>query len=258
MLKHFARLLLVVIALCCITTVSAFAYNTYTVEISFSNPNEYPYEYSSLSIYHYSIDDTIETTVNINNSVSLDITELYSNQVYITVLDGDLGIYEDGEFDVSITDVGIPDGVYNVLFTACYNYGDDGSIYCPIIQDIDPVYSAVSNGSLSNYYFLTELPSLIDFEIVDITDSYDTESGYLGVRDFILFPAPPPPPSPLESITNVWSGVLPFLTTSISTVSNVFWDGSSLTLLGMLGLIGVSIAIIILIFLRVKDFLKLR
>ena len=73
----------------------------------------------------------------------------------------------------------------------------------------------------------------------------------------MFIPSPPSPP-PQESITDVWGGILTWVTTGINSVTGVFWNGSSLTLIGTLSLIGVSIAFILLIINKVKDFLHLQ
>lgn len=64
----------------------------------------------------------------------------------------------------------------------------------------------------------------------------------------------------LEQITNVWTGILTWLTTSMASLQAVFYDTStsSLTFLGILAVIGVAIGVCMYIFQTVKDFLRLR
>ena len=63
----------------------------------------------------------------------------------------------------------------------------------------------------------------------------------------------------IAEITNVWSEILTWITTSMSAVQNVFYDtdGNKLTFLGVLAIVGVAISICLLIFNKVKDFLSL-
>lgn len=62
----------------------------------------------------------------------------------------------------------------------------------------------------------------------------------------------------ITAITNVWTEVMEWLTTSLSSVQTVFYDQNSLTFLGTLAVIGVSIGIGFLIIGVVQNFLKLR
>lgn len=62
----------------------------------------------------------------------------------------------------------------------------------------------------------------------------------------------------ITQITDVWSSVLSWITSSMSSVQEVFYADGSLTFLGVLAVIGVAIGICLLIFNKVKDFLSLR
>lgn len=62
----------------------------------------------------------------------------------------------------------------------------------------------------------------------------------------------------IETITTVWSEVMLWITTSLGSVQTVFYDKGSLTFLGTLAVIGVSIGIAFLIIGVVQNFLKLR
>lgn len=63
----------------------------------------------------------------------------------------------------------------------------------------------------------------------------------------------------ITEITGVWGEILRWITNSITSVQNVFYDTDTkkLTFLGVLAIIGVAISICLLIFNKVKDFLSL-
>lgn len=63
----------------------------------------------------------------------------------------------------------------------------------------------------------------------------------------------------LGDITEIWTQVMNWITTSLGSVQTVFYDAEDgLTFLGTLAVIGVSIAIGFLIIGVVQNFLKLR
>ena len=63
----------------------------------------------------------------------------------------------------------------------------------------------------------------------------------------------------IGEITSVWSEILTWITTSMTSVQDVFYDtdASKLTFLGVLAIVGVAIGICLLIFNKVRDFLRL-
>ena len=63
----------------------------------------------------------------------------------------------------------------------------------------------------------------------------------------------------ISSMTGVWSSVLEWITESMGSVQNVFYSTTEnqLTFLGVLAVIGVAIGICLLIFNKVRDFLRL-
>ena len=63
----------------------------------------------------------------------------------------------------------------------------------------------------------------------------------------------------ISSITGVWTSVLTWITSSMGSIQAVFYDASEaeLTFLGVLAVIGVAIGICLLIFNKVRDFLRL-
>lgn len=62
----------------------------------------------------------------------------------------------------------------------------------------------------------------------------------------------------LGSITQIWTEVMTWVTTSLGSVQSVFYANGDLTFLGTLSVIGVSIGIAFLIIGVVQNFLKLR
>jgi hypothetical protein len=62
----------------------------------------------------------------------------------------------------------------------------------------------------------------------------------------------------LGSITEIWTEVMTWITTSLGSVQTVFYASGELTFLGTLAVVGVSIAIGFLIIGVVQNFLKLR
>lgn len=62
----------------------------------------------------------------------------------------------------------------------------------------------------------------------------------------------------LGSITETWTQVMTWITTSLGSVQTVFYANDELTFLGTLAIIGVSIGIGFLIIGVVQNFLHLR
>ena len=64
----------------------------------------------------------------------------------------------------------------------------------------------------------------------------------------------------IGAITDVWDSILEWITGSMSSIQNVFYDSSEaeLTFLGVLAVTGVAIGICLLVFNKVRDFLSLR
>lgn len=59
-------------------------------------------------------------------------------------------------------------------------------------------------------------------------------------------------------ITQVWTEIMTWITTSINSVQDVFYAEGGLTFLGTLSVIGVAIGIAFLVIGVVQNFLKLR
>lgn len=62
----------------------------------------------------------------------------------------------------------------------------------------------------------------------------------------------------ISAITTVWTEVLTWITTSLSSVQTLFYAESNLTFLGVLAVIGVAIGIVFLLIGVIQNFLKLR
>lgn len=65
-------------------------------------------------------------------------------------------------------------------------------------------------------------------------------------------------PSPTESIGNVWTDIMIWITSALNSVMGAFYVDGSLTLLGTLAVIGVSVGIGFLLIGIIQRFLKLR
>lgn len=61
----------------------------------------------------------------------------------------------------------------------------------------------------------------------------------------------------IAEITNVWSSILTWITSSMSAVQSVFYEDNTLTFIGVLAVIGVGVGVCLLIFNKVRDFLRL-
>lgn len=63
----------------------------------------------------------------------------------------------------------------------------------------------------------------------------------------------------ITAITSVWTSILTWITSSMSSIQNVFYNSTDgeLTFLGVLAVIGVAIGICLLVFNKVRDFLRL-
>lgn len=62
----------------------------------------------------------------------------------------------------------------------------------------------------------------------------------------------------ISAITGVWTSVMTWITTSLSSVQTVFYAEGALTFLGVLAVISVAIGIAFLVIGVIQNFLKLR
>ena len=62
----------------------------------------------------------------------------------------------------------------------------------------------------------------------------------------------------ISAITSVWTEVMTWITTSLSSVQTVFYAENSLTFMGTLAVITVAIGVVFLLIGVIQNFLKLR
>lgn len=62
----------------------------------------------------------------------------------------------------------------------------------------------------------------------------------------------------IGAITETWTAVMQWITSSLADVQTVFYSGENLTFLGVLAVISVAIGIAFLVIGVVQNFLKLR
>lgn len=62
----------------------------------------------------------------------------------------------------------------------------------------------------------------------------------------------------VSAITTVWTDIMTWITTSLSSVQAVFYAESNLTFLGVLAVISVAIGVAFLVIGVIQNFLKLR
>lgn len=62
----------------------------------------------------------------------------------------------------------------------------------------------------------------------------------------------------ISAITEVWTQIMTWITTSLASVQTVFYVNNNLTFMGVLAVISVAIGVAFLIIGVVQNFLKLR
>lgn len=62
----------------------------------------------------------------------------------------------------------------------------------------------------------------------------------------------------LAKILEIWTGILTWFSSSMTSITSLFYTESGLTFLGCLCVVGVGISLVMLIINVVKDFLQLR
>lgn len=157
-----------------------------------------------------------------------------------------------GDSDEYLYDV--PDGEY-LLYYVVYGKPTGSDLYLTVdsyshIFDVDVTDDVYWNGYISDALVL------------------GTEVGPVrteGTIDVLVFltPLEAQSTSDVSSITDVWSGILEWFISSLASVQGVFvsgnsTDGYSLTLLGTLSVIAISVAIVFLVIGVLQRFLKLR
>lgn len=245
-LKHAARLFLFLFALFVLCIPCSAAVVTI---VSFTNDIGAPYGADGIKVYNNALDDSDFVQLNVGSSADLVFNTSYNPDSICHVVDGFLDL-SDAIIDVSDY---LSDGAYQLfgmIITA--NEVSSPDVFCPEITGalIHPINEFMSYGIV--YY--DSIPSNIDVTISCYT--LDDYSYGLGTLYFFLIPYEEP--TVVDSISNVWSNILLWITSAINTVVGIFWTGTQLTLIGTLALVGTAIALCLLIYNKVKDFLKLQ
>ena len=157
-----------------------------------------------------------------------------------------------GDSDEHVYDV--PDGEY-LLYYVFYGQPTGSDLYLTVDSYYHIFDVSVSDDVYSNGYIVDSL-------------NISTEVGAprtVGTIDILVFltPLDSQSTSDVSSITDVWSGILNWFISSLASVQGVFvsgnsTDGYSLTLLGTLSVIAISVAIVFLVIGVIQRFLKLR
>lgn len=239
-LKYFS-ILSVIFLLCSVFVFPVSAADLTT--INYSNPDMIPYD-DSQPIVIYSFDG--ETSLYLGNSTDVYFNTAISssNELIVTVVDGVLSW---GVLTIPVVDV--VNGTY-MLYGAISSavYSDYGEYFVPIVQDVTGMFTG--DNTLC-FKFNDDIPSNIDVHV----ESFDYNLGSTVIT-YLFVPYEEKPVT--ESITDIWSLLLVWIQSVVSTVTGVFYDGTALTLLGTLSLIGVCIGLVILIVIKIKYILSLR
>lgn len=243
-LKYLARSLLVVIVLVYGTLICSAAASSTTVTLS--NPNNILYDYDYINYYTVVPDGTSDFQ-SIFFGQSLNIDYINYNFPFIQVLDGDF--YFGGEYYPAERKLNVSDGYYSLVFGFAVNNPDEtyNDIYVSADGSIDSVI--VGLGFFCGYFqFYESVPDELHLVL------NDGESGGLGYITYILVPYI----YSSENISSVWTHLLDWFISCINVVVGIFWTGTQLTLIGTLAFVGTLIALCLLIFYKVKDYLKLQ
>lgn len=250
-LKYLARVGLVMILTCYLMTFLCSA--AQTVNVSFNTSLTVPNGYT-ISVGIGDFEDNSLSLVK-GGTVSVPFSPKFNTKTGILfVTDGDCFIVTPDGNDLLISDVNVDDGYYQIVFTTknLLLAGADDKKYM-LTVDGENVES-VSNVDVEDDATLASFVVLTDVVDVELT-TVETDIDEISQMMFVLVEALSPPQ---ESITNVWSGIMTFITSSLNSVTGIFWNGTSLTLIGTLAVVGVSIAILLLVFNKIKDFLRLQ
>ena len=128
-----------------------------------------------------------------------------------------------------------------------YYFKDDGDFPTPSAQanaiGLWPSYPLYANSSESFTITFTGGVDIADPDLI----SWVTENG-----EQVL-------PSYVESITDVFTGITSWITSALGTVTGAFYvEGTGLTFIGHLSVIGLSIALAFLLIGVIQRFLSLR
>lgn len=144
--------------------------------------------------------------------------------------------------------VNVPDGFYTV-FCGMYYVIDSVPSGLIVPQGKENFTVKTLDGlSIYNFIFYDEVPSNIDLIVVE------SEEIAPVVITFFLVPYV----SVIDDVGSVWTDILVWFISCINVVVGIFWTGSQLTLIGTLSLVGTAIALCLLIYHKVKDYLKIQ
>ena len=254
--KHLARVGLMMML--CVYVATFLCSMAVPITVEFNNQFNYPYDLDSIKIaYTNKSYEEVELTVPLGERRSFVYNTFHNEQSPYYVLDGDLYV-DDGDDDYTLwVDCGLDDGQYNLFLIQGINYSDGSNVYCPELLGTDIVKTSIGNGVCQYLCLSLTYPDGFVMQVTDITDTYNDEAQFLVVQYLVCVPSQPPA-LVQDSITNVWSNIGTWVYSSVTSVVGIFWDGSSLTLIGTLACVGTAVAICLLVYNKCKDFLNLQ
>lgn len=239
LIKILSIFFCVLLLSCSFFTLFVSAANITTV--SFTNPNGLPYDDTkSLSVV-YDFANEAQAELILGNTTNVQFYPVYSE--IITIADGML------QFADSLIDVGVEyDGSYVLLGSILAdNYSDGGINVMPVVEG-----AGYQNGDFMNtgFAFYDSVPDSIFIGLEESSNNALVTMTFLLVKYV--------EPTVVENVGSVWSGIMLWLVSAFNSVVGIFWTGTQLTLIGTLALVGTAIALCLLIYNKIKDFLHLQ
>lgn len=195
--KYFARFGLIIMSF--VIMIPMLCSMAFPVTITISNPDNIPYEYSEFALNN---DEVTFGSYPLTSSLGFVVT-IQDNVIYIP----DLGL----EIGLTVND-------YNL----------DGSFI------VDYVFTCATDSTASSYVSCSnndisaigvDGTDLFLICVGDYTSLYVQENEEIAlasqVHTFVLTPYTPP----TDSITNVWTGIMNWITSSFNTVQGIFITG---------------------------------
>lgn len=186
----FAMLLLMLLPMLCSMA--------FPVTITISNPDNVPYEY-----------DDFELNGNFVTWGTHQLSSPVGNLV--TIIDGFLYLTEDS-LGIELFNSALTDGQYtlDIGFASSYDSTSSSFVAIPFI-DMD------AYGMVDSYFFIVTTSDITNFTVQD-TDGFD---NYNVINTLVLSPYEAPP-TPTESITNVWTGITEWFMGALNSVQGLF------------------------------------
>lgn len=204
--------------------------------------NGLPYD-SSINI---SYGANSESSVDLGGNLDLVFEPITSSDNLVYVTDGVLDLFGD-VFDVEGY---VSDGTYVVFGSySGINSTTGNSLVVPLVDG--SFYTKTSSDMIVSINSYEDIPSNIIIELAEV----DIENSLMTMGIFLI---PYTEPTVTDSITYVWTDILIWITDSINAAVGIFWNGTQLTLIGTLSLVGVSLFLCLLIYNKVKDYLKMQ